>query len=47
MLTFATTKYKNDSINSTSNLFYFKMGRAPANFVINQDYLLLMKINFI
>lgn len=47
MLIFATTKCKKDSINSTSNLFYFNMGRVPANLVINQDYLLLMKINFI
>ena len=47
MLTFATTKCKNDSINSTSNLFYFKTGRVPTNLVINQDYVLLMKINFI
>lgn len=39
-------KCKKDPVNSISNLFYFIMGRVPANFVFNQDHLLLIKIYF-
>lgn len=39
-------KCNKDPVNSISNVFYFKKGRVPVNFVLNQDYLLLIKMYF-